>query len=376
MSRMPRLLAIASAALALLVAAPTAQAAGRSVPRGFFGVMWDREAASAAPATQDRQWALMARTGVESVRTVLSWRRIEPTPGSFEFGGTDRLVTLAARRRMELLPVVIGTPAWAAEQPAGLASQPRDPASYGAFMGALVGRYGPSGSFWSEHPELPRRPVRAWQVWNEPHISSYWRSDGEPWAESYVRLLRSAHAAIKARDPGATVVAAALANRSWDFVELLYRAGARDHFDVLAINFFTARPDLVLRGVRTVRRVTRKHSDARVPIWLTETTWPASRGRIRSPNGGSWPTSERGAAKRLREFFPLAARNRRKLGLGRMFWYTWASAYRERDVFDYGGLLRYNGRSFSPRPALAAYAAGALRLEGCRKTSLGACRRR
>jgi hypothetical protein len=373
---MPRLLALAAVALSLLVTAPAAEAAKRRVPQGFFGVMWDRAAASTDPSAQDRQWALMARTGVESVRTVLSWRRIEPRQGAFDFARTDQLVTLAARRGMELLPVVMGTPGWAAVQPADLASQPRDPASYGALMTKLVGRYGRGGDFWAEHPELPRRPVRSWQVWNEPHISSYWRSESEPWAISYVRLLSTANAAIKARDPKATVVAAALANRSWEYVDLLYEAGARDHFDVLAINFFTSRPDLVLRGVRVVRRVATEHGDRRVPIWLTETTWPASRGRIRSPHGGDWPTTERGAAKRLRAFFPLAARHRRKLGLERMFWYTWASAYRESDLFDYGGLLRFDGRTFAPRPVLAAFAAGALRLEGCLKTSRGSCRRR
>ena len=40
-------------------------------------------------------------------------------------------------------------------------------AAVDAIFRALVGRYGPAGSLWAERPELPRIPIRAWQVFNE-----------------------------------------------------------------------------------------------------------------------------------------------------------------------------------------------------------------
>ena len=57
----------------------------------------------------------MARSGVETVRTVFDWSRAQPAPGVTSFTETDRLVTLAAAHRIDLLPVVIYSPGWAAE---------------------------------------------------------------------------------------------------------------------------------------------------------------------------------------------------------------------------------------------------------------------
>ena len=47
---------------------------------GFYAVMWDRDATKAPLAEQEAQWALMARSGVESVRTVFSWALAQPEP--------------------------------------------------------------------------------------------------------------------------------------------------------------------------------------------------------------------------------------------------------------------------------------------------------
>jgi hypothetical protein len=373
---MPLLLALAAAALGLLSLPAASEASKRRVPHGFFGVMWDRAAAGADLSTQDRQWALMARSGVESVRTEIKWRRVQPQPGPPDFSKTDQLVGLSARHGIQLLPVVLGTPYWAAEDGSDLASRPRDPDTYAALLTALVARYGPKGSFWNEHPELPRRPVRTWQIWNEPHFVFFWRSFDEPWAISYVKLLRASHRAIKSADPGAKIVAAAMTNASWQYVDELYRAGGSRYFDVLAMNFFTHRPALVMSAVATVRRRARRHGDTRVPIWLTEVTWPASRGKIEDPGGQARPTTSRGAATRLSDLFQRAATRRRGVGLERVFWYTWASSYSENEVFDYSGLIRFDGQAFSATPALAAFAQAARRFEGCRKTSRGNCRRR
>ena len=65
---------------------------------------------------------------------------------------------------------------------------------YTAYLRALVLRYGPAGSFWDQHPELPRRPQRDWQIWNEPHLDFYWSTKGRrrnAWAPEYARLLKA-----------------------------------------------------------------------------------------------------------------------------------------------------------------------------------------
>jgi hypothetical protein len=380
MPPMQRPFILLAAVLALLAAAPSAHAAKRTVPRGFFSVMWDRAATEAPAADQEAQWGLMAQSGVESVRTVFTWARIEPQPGVFDYSRTDQIVAQASRRRIALLPVLRTAPPWAMINPFAPESPPRNVSDFAVFVQALIGRYGPQGSFWADHPELPKLPLRTWQIWNEPHLQEWWNTEGRSpnaWAPEYAALLKTAKKAIDAADPGATVVLAALADYAWKHLARLNRYGIGPYYDVVAINLFTARPTSVMRGVRYVRRQMRLGGARRKPVWLTESTWPAGKGRVSRPAASwqrAWYTTDTGMAKRLRAVYALAVKNRRKLRIGRVVWYTWSSAYNAGDLFDYSGLLRYTGGVFEQRPALAAYAKTARRYEGCRKTAEGRCR--
>ena len=377
---MQRPLILLAATMALLLAWSPPATAKRKVPRGFYGVMWDRAATDAPLADQEAQWSLMASSGVESVRTVFDWSRAQPGPGAIDFSFTDRVVGLAASHQIQLVPVVRAAPEWAKRDPSALGSAPKNASDYAAFLTALIERYGPSGSYWTEHPELPKRPLRIWQVWNEPHLNLWWDTAGRSpnaWAREYAQLLKAAHRAIKTADRGATVVLAALADFAWKHLHRLNRFKIGRYYDVAAINLFTARPRNLLRGVRMVRRVMARGGAAGKPVWLTESTWPAGKGRVSRPLVAwqrAWYTTDDGMADRVRSIYAMAANQRRKLRIGRVVWYTWSSAYVDNDLFDYSGLIRFAGGDYEQRPALAAYAASARRSEGCTKSSLGVCR--
>jgi hypothetical protein len=290
------------------------------------------------------------------------------------FGVTDSVVARAAARQIELLPIVMYAPPWARTDPDVTASPPRQPGDYGAYLRALIARYGPQGSFWAEHPELPARPLRTWQVWNEPQLRFQW-SDAD-WEEGYGELLRVAHAAVKQADPGAKVALAAMTNAAWDALEQLYAKGSiKGRFDIATVHPYTGSPARVLDVVRFVRNVLKAHGARRAPIWITELAWPASKGKAKAPPGlVSIVTTERGMAGRLTRAYDLLA----KRGVvARAFWYTWASAYsREQGVFSFTGLGRFDGTTFKATPALRAYRASARRHQGCVKTPTGACRSR
>jgi Beta-galactosidase len=369
-------LSILLALVAVLAVAPAADAAKRKVPRGFYGVMWDREVASGADSAQELQWGLMARSGVESVRTVFSWAQAQPEAGVTSFAHTDELVARAARHNQRLLPVVLWTPDWARLYPKESSSPPARVEDYAAYLTALVGRYGPDGSFWTEHPELPPRPVRAWQLWNEPHLDFYWLAPDGRWASEYARLLTAGSAAIRAADPGAKVVLGALADYAWRHLDTVYEQGTRRSFDVASINFFTAKPRNALTALRRTRKVMRANRDGRKELWLTEVSWPAAKGRDK-PNARwqrPWIQTDRGMARRVTQVYGLLARARRKVRLGRVYWYTWSSDYRPGDLFDFGGLVRWSGGDYEATPALRAYRRSARRHQGCAKTSAGDCR--
>lgn len=356
-------------ALLLALAAPAAGApARRSVPFGFMGVLAGPPLAEPGYRRTNTDLRAMARAGVESVRFAFYWHDSQPDgPSDTRFARTDRLVRAAARAHVWVLPVVLGTPRWARHQSAHTASRPRDPEDYARFMGLLVERYGPRGSFWEENPGLPRRPIRVWQVWNEPDHRTFWHE--QPYYRAYVATLSAARRTILERDPGAKVALAGLVGRSWDQLATLYRVGAGPHFDYGAVHPFTRLLPDVLRILRYNRAVMRRNGDGAKPMLATEVTWPSSEGRVRPPS--AFDRTERNQATLLSALFRRLARERRRLGIRAVYWATWMTPDRSRtDAFDYTGLITLRRGAVRRKPAFYSYRTTARALQGCAKTTL------
>jgi hypothetical protein len=326
--------------------------------------MWDRSAMAAPAALQEAQFALMRRSGVETVRTASLGRTPSRTSTSRRtsltlIGSSSSPPGTASSSCRSSSTRPSGT---ASTTTAGFSSRPRQVGAYTRFVEELVHRYGPSGTFWDERPDLPRRPLRYWQIWNEPNLPIFWWT-ARPgrWMRSYGRLLNASYDAVKRVDPGAKVVLGALANDSWRELRRLYRSKEPPRFDVAAINLFTSSTGNILRGLRRVRAVLNRAGDADKPLWLTETTWPATGHLLGSLPISDWDTTAAGMATKLARLYALTARHHQRLELKRVYWYTWASDYSSSDPFDYSGLVRWTGRRFVPEPALDAFSAAARR---------------
>jgi len=367
---MPRAiwLSFSLALLALTLAAP----ADARVPFGFVGVMADGPIAEASfdPAPE---MDLMVASGVERARVVFHWSTAQPlqtAPPSF--ARFDALVGNAAARGIRVLPVVTSAPAWAAKYPGEFASPPAGTADYAGFLRALVGRYGPNGSFWAANPALPRRPMRIWQLWNEPNLRTSW-SDRD-WPAPYVALLRAGRTALRAADPGARIVLAGLANYSWRSLAAIYRVrGARKLFDQVAIHPYTREVPGLVTILRRVRHVMASNGDRRKRIAVTEFGWPSAKGRAK---GFGIETTERGQARKAAAALTLLARERRRLKLAGLFWHNWIGTDRgSGSIWPYSGLRRQEpSGAVTSKPALAAFRRAALRLEDCRRKGSTAAR--
>jgi hypothetical protein len=369
-------------ALAALAATPSAAAKPKKVPSSFMGTVADGPLLENPAVDFAAQLDTMVTSGVQTTRTVFNWSGAQPYE-SFDgvpeeqrdrfrdengvptdYSAIDAFVTGAAERRITVLPVVMIAPPWAARHPGRLNSPPADPDEYAAFASALVRRYGSDGSFWTEHPELAPQPIRYWQIWNEPSFKVFW-SD-QPFADDYVELLRTARIAIKGADQRARIVLAGLPNKSWTALEKIYDAGGRRLFDVAAFHPFTAKVD----GVKTIlerdRAVMRRHRDSRKPLWVTELSWTAAKGKTSVQYGNE--ATEKGQAKKLTDAYRMLARLRGKMHIRRVYWYTWLTRDKQDDYpFDWAGLLKVtSGGAVKAKPALAAYRRVALMLQRCR----------
>ena len=140
-------------------------------------------------------------------------------------------------------------------------------------------------------------------------------------------------------DPRARIVLGGLPNFSWRELARIYRAGGRGTFDVVAIHPFTLKGNNVVRIARLIRGVARRNHQPHLPIWVTELSWPAARGK--TSFNFHFDGSPALQAARIRGTIPALARQRRTLGVERIFWETWMTEYKNRRApFDYTGLRK------------------------------------
>jgi O-antigen ligase len=230
---------------------------------------------------QDLQQALqwVKQGGFYWVRQHFPWADIEPQPGEYRWERWDRLVATVRQQGLGLIAVLDSSPAWArhpAERDNRFAP-PQYATTYGLFVRAFVQRY--AGQ------------VTCYQVWDQPNISPYWGA-GPVDPSAYVRLLRIATSELRAVDPDAIVLCAALApnteagGRNMSdvlFLHGIYEAGGRGLFDALAAKpygFWSGPEDRrvsteVLNFSRLIllREEMVRQGDGDRPIWAVEFGW-------------------------------------------------------------------------------------------------------
>jgi hypothetical protein len=236
---------------------------------------------------RQRSLDLLRAAGVTWIRQELPWEQIEPFArgqmidpkfGTSTWEKFDDIVNRATTMGLRVMLRLDTAPRWArpASAPDGL-SPPLDNNDYFDFVTQVVSRY--------------RGRVAAYQVWNEPNITSEW-GGRPPDAAAYARLLRGASARIRAADPSALVVMAALAPTLTEntdalnellYLQQLYDAGVRGDFDVLAVQAYGLRggpddpridrSDVTFSRPVLVHELMMANGDGAVPVWATEMGW-------------------------------------------------------------------------------------------------------
>jgi hypothetical protein len=157
--------------------------------------------------------------GSRWVRTDFGWYSAEWSRDAWDWRFFDAVVDEAATRGIQLIPILWGTPNWAAVDGIFGYGVP-DMAAWERFVAATVNRY--------------RGRVSRWEIWNEPDGPWYWRGS----AGQYAELLARAYRQVKRADPAALVLVGGLAQGGGavgDFLQQIlgdaaYPAGA--YFDV------------------------------------------------------------------------------------------------------------------------------------------------
>jgi len=365
-----RLLAVALAlALVTLAAAGSAASAG-AFPRRFWGVV-------PQGGLSLEQLHRLKRGGVDSIRFPIVWPGVQPEPnGRFDWSAVDAQVENAARARIDVLPFLSGAPKWAVPETwvpgtgHGLKAprflpvrNGRQRSGWKRFVSATVRRYGRTGSFWRLRPDVPRRPIRVWQIWNEANFKYF---VARPNPAEYGKLVRLSSSAVKAADPGARIVLGGLfsnpaearirrgprqAYTAREFLQIMYRRtpGIKRDFQGVALHPYTGSYKRLTPYIEEVRRVLKANHDAGKGLWITELGW-SSEPRRTERDG--FAKGLRGQAAQLQGAFRLLRAKQRRWNVRGVYWFSVDDSPGSCNFCDGSGLF---GEGFRPKPAWHAY---------------------
>ncbi len=133
---------------------------------------------------------------------------------------------------------------------------------------ALLPWYSTDTSGWSAYVKeqvLATSDVPAWEITNEPEMK-WWGGPIPP--ADYMRMLREAHAIIRAANADARIVGPAVGANSEGIVYLksLIDMGLLEHVDAISVHYYVFHKNLLLEEVKRIVA-------GRKPIWITETGW-------------------------------------------------------------------------------------------------------
>ena len=353
------LLAAAAATSAYAAKPPAAKPPAAAPPRDFFGMV-SEDAFQVIGDYRQMTLATQASLGVGLLRQTFDWSKIEVAPGNYDLSWYDQFVADTARAGIAILPILCRPPAFRGGVPGTLTYPPTNYADLGDFGAVLVRRYGPNGTFWAQNPTVPRMPIRAWQIWNEPNLKAYWPRGPNP--KQYAQLLKAAAGPIEAADPSAEIVTAGMPESKVGvplkkFIPGLYKAGAKKWFDTLAINPYGHTASRVIKNLAAARRIMRRYHD-KAPIWATEVGW----------SDAGPPSAEmvgpQGQATQVGNLVGAVLRARTRLNLRGVVYFGWRDAqpYSDKDFWGlHTGLLTLDGQPKPAYYALQASLAAALR---------------
>jgi hypothetical protein len=180
----------------------------------------------------ERDLDMIAAAGFKFVRMDFTWAGIERRKGEYDWSGYDELTANLEKRGLRALYILdysnslyeetVVSPNPITGQQHKTTASPQRPESVAAFAqwaGAAARHF--------------RGRKIIWEIWNEPNIR-FWQP--EPDVQQYTALALATIKAIRAADPGATIVAPATSEFPWTFLETFFKAGVLEQLDAISVH--------------------------------------------------------------------------------------------------------------------------------------------
>ncbi len=224
------------------------------------------------------------------------------------------------------------------------------------FIASAVKRYGPGGVFWQGpfqqlFPGASPKPVRIWQIWNEPGSPTYFEN---PNPAEYLKLLKAARSQIRKIDGKAKIMVGGLFSSTdkgsikgripaVEFARRLYGLeGAREAFDYMALHPYARDVNDMVNQIEQLTDVMKEARDGgKTKLAITELGWSSNR-----PDGSLLAKGPEGQANTLQEAFEKLSASKGRYKLYTVDWFSLRDAPAKQSSCTncpYAGLNKVNG---------------------------------
>jgi hypothetical protein len=227
-------------------------ASGRvKIPTDFAGMV------HAGHSRQDEEYRFLEELGVSWVLTTFYWGSIERQPGEWDFSDTDAFVEAAEKHGKKIIVILAYQTDWLF--PDGGSKKyisPENIPHFVNFVEKTVSRY--------------KGRVDAWQIWNEPNYSLFWKGS----REEYLALAKAASAKIREADPDAQLLMGGFNILGYhSYLKGLFESGAMEYGGDMSFHPYNLNPEWVANCYeKLLKRLDRQHFTGKVVV--TEIGYP------------------------------------------------------------------------------------------------------
>jgi len=187
--------------------------------------------------------------GLKFIRMDFVWSSVEQQRGVYNFDRYDAQIQEAANRNVGIIYILDYQNSLYCSAQSVQTDAERN--AFANFASAAAARYAGKKIFW--------------EIWNEPN-GNFWSP--QPSDDAYTKLVAVTAPRIRAADPTAIILGAAMATFTWPWIENCFKKGLLDYIDAVTVHpYRTGVPETVISDYERLRGLINTYSPGRdIPI--------------------------------------------------------------------------------------------------------------